>query len=210
MKYFIDLGTHKFEGLLELKEKLHIDNTWIIYCYEANKDVYNASLDILKDLQKTLNITYFNYAVIDYIGTITFNKHKGAWKNKSKTEYIKDYDTGANCLDINPKFDSGNGVVFDIEQEIVECIDIGSLLDYIALQDVNAEIYIKCDIEGSEFKVLPKILSNTNLKKICCLYVEWHERFWCTDAAEYKKRCNERSNIYNEFQKNNISCYNWG
>ena len=43
MKHYIDLGTHKFEGLQEFSEKLNIDETWSVYCYEANPFTYEKA-----------------------------------------------------------------------------------------------------------------------------------------------------------------------
>jgi uncharacterized protein YpmB len=40
MRHFIDLGTHKFEGLTEFAEKLNLDNNDNVYCYEPNVKIY--------------------------------------------------------------------------------------------------------------------------------------------------------------------------
>ena len=43
MRHFIDLGTHKFEGLDEFTEKLQLDKNVNVYCYEPNKKIYELS-----------------------------------------------------------------------------------------------------------------------------------------------------------------------
>lgn len=43
MKYFLDFGTHKFEGLEEFIIKLGIDHSFNVYCFEPNKEIYNIS-----------------------------------------------------------------------------------------------------------------------------------------------------------------------
>lgn len=195
--------------LLEIKPKLNVDNTWTIYSYEGNRDVYLSSITVREEIKNKFRaLHHFNQAVTDYDGIITFNKHKGAW-NLTRTEYIKNYDTGANCLDINPKFDSGNGVIFDIVQEEVECVDINNVIQAIVTNDPLAQIYIKCDIEGSEYKVLPRILESNYVNNIKELYVEWHERFWSTDATQYQEKCSEKQNIINRFKLINIPCHVW-
>lgn len=154
MKHFIDLGTHKFEGLNEFTEKLGIDNKWNVYCYEANPLIYDRSLlDNLKDSYN--HIEFHNLAVMDANGSITFHCHDGAWSDQSKEKYVKEYTTGSNALDQTPIYDIGNGAVFNIVDKEVDCVDINDILESICTKDPQAEIYIKCDIEGSEFVVLP-------------------------------------------------------
>lgn len=208
MKHFVDLGTHKFEGLEEFTIKLGINNEWSVYCFEPNLNIYNSSLSLINDIKdKYLFFEHKNVAVMNYNGTIKFNSHRGAWKNGDKTEYINGYTTGSNALDINPEFDTGNGVVFDIVEEEVTCISITDIIDLIIKKDINPEIYIKCDIEGSEFKVLPLLLNSEHVKKIKQIYIEWHERFWYSDISKYQNICNEKKLIINKFKELGIQCY---
>ena len=142
MKYFLDFGTHHFEGLEEFIIKLGIDNTFNVYCFEPNKEIYNMSMQknhLYEDRFESFK--HYNLAVMNYTGEITFNKHKGAWCNNKKDSYINDYTCGSNCLDINPTYDSGNGVVFDIVNETTSCIDIDDIINEICKNDFYAEIY---------------------------------------------------------------------
>jgi hypothetical protein len=81
MKYFLDFGTHGFEGLEEFTEKLNLDNNFNVYCYEPNKTIYDSSrkdkirLDNYEKKFKTFK--HYNFAVLDYNGEITFNEHVG-------------------------------------------------------------------------------------------------------------------------------------
>jgi hypothetical protein len=43
MKYFLDFGTHKFEGLEEFIPKLQIDKSVNVLCFEPNKAIYDES-----------------------------------------------------------------------------------------------------------------------------------------------------------------------
>lgn len=211
MKYFLDFGTHHFEGLQEFIVKLGIDNTFNVYCFEPNKEVYNVSRQHVHLYEnKFESFRHYNAAVMDYTGEITFNRHKGAWSNHTKAEesYNHGYTCGSNCLGINPSYDSGNGVVFDIISETTRCIDIEEIMNEICKNDGGAEIYIKCDIEGSEFVVLPKLL-NLNPSYIACIkeiYVEWHERFWF-GLPDYVNKVNEKSNIIRQLNERNIKYF---
>jgi FkbM family methyltransferase len=205
-KYFIDLGTNMFQGLLEFTQKLRLNKSWNVYSYEGNKDIFIKSLEIkdhIKNKYNTLN--HFNYGVIDYNGTIKFNQHKGSWV---EGKYLNDYNEGSNLLPENPKYDPGNGAIFDIEYEEIQCVDINDIIKKIISEDVNAEIYIKSDIEGSEFRVLQRLLESEYISHIKTLYVEWHERFWIQYGTdEYTKKCLEKKYILDRFNQLNIPCY---
>jgi len=204
MKHFLDLGTHKFEGLKEFTEKLNIDNTWNVYCYEANPLVYNKNL--LEDIKHLYNhIEFHNLAVMDSNGSITFHCHDGAWSNHSKEKYVKEYTTGSNALDQTPTYDIGNGAVFNIVNKEVECVDINEILNNICLSDPLAEIYIKCDIEGSEFVVLPRIIESDYISNIKQMYIEWHERFWYNNGIEEKIK--EKQVYLHHFKKAGVECF---
>ena len=209
MKHFIDLGTHKFEGLIEFTEKLNLDKNVNVYCFEPNTNIFNLSRQNhkIEDFDsKYHSFTHSNLAVMNYTGKIIFNSHNGAWTNHKKEKFIENYTTGSNCLDINPTFDSGNGVVFDISSEECNCIDIEEIISSILLNDKDAEIIIKCDIEGSEFVVLPKLLQSKYILHVKSIYIEWHERFW-SGTYEYQNKINQRNDIIQTFNKLNIQNY---
>lgn len=179
MKHFLDLGTHKFEGLKEFTEKLNLDKSWSVYCYEPNPTIFEASQEIKPEVEN--NYAYFehnNLAIMDQTGSLTFHTHEGAWTSGSKDEFKETYTMGSNCLDQTPAYDAGNGYVFNIVDVEVGCVDIEAVLASIAEKDPEAEIYIKCDIEGSEFAVLPRIIESQHASLIKEMYIEWHERFW--------------------------------
>lgn len=204
MKHFIDLGTHKFEGLTEFTEKLGIDNEWNVYCYEANPLIYD--LNLLDNLKDSYNhIEFHNLAVMDANGSIAFHCHDGAWSDQSKEKYVKEYTTGSNALDQTPTYDIGNGAVFNIVDKEVDCVDINDILESICTKDPQAEIYIKCDIEGSEFVVLPRIIESDYLDNIKQMYIEWHERFWYNNGIEEKIK--EKQVYLHHLKKAGVECF---
>ena len=207
MRHFIDLGTHKFEGLNEFIEKLKLNKNDNVYCYEPNKTIYELSRKNNVEYTKQFHsFTHYNLAVMDYSGTICFNEHNGAWTNNNKDTYMDYYTCGSNCLTINPKYDSGNGVHFDIVSQECSCIDIEEIIESIVRNDNTAEIYIKCDIEGSEFVVLPKLIASKHIHTIKSIYIEWHERFWF-GTDEFSNKINQRKDIIASFDHLNIKTF---
>jgi len=77
-------------------------------------------------------------------------------------------------------------------------------------EDLNTddlEIYIKCDIEGSEFKVLPCLLKSEYIKFVKEIYIEWHERFFLK-SDNYNEILDKKNEIINNLDKNEIKYFN--
>lgn len=209
MKHFLDLGSHKLEGLQEFTKKLGIDKEWKVYSYEPNILIQEEAKKVVEEIKDNYkSLEFYNKAVMDESGLITFNCHRGAWKDQEKSEYWDGYTTGSNALDTNPVVDIGNGVLFDAVQYDVECVSIGEILESICSEDPDAEIYIKCDIEGSEFVVLPRIIESKYSKNIVEMYIEWHERMWYHEGQEGIMSKQKERSVYTEnLNKLGIKCF---
>lgn len=132
------------------------------------------------------------------------NVHSGAWMAWNGNEYVADYTCGSNILSIDPKSDAWNGAQFNITHNQVECVDIQTILQNITSENQELDLYIKCDIEGSEFVVLPRLLECPCVDSIKEIYIEWHERFWTDLPEEYHLRIQEKQNIINTLSQKNI------
>ena len=74
--------------------------------------------------------------------------------------------------------------------------------------DKEAEIYIKCDIEGAEFVVIPRIIESDYSKNIKEIHTEWHERMWFYEGMEgITQKQKERSLYTSLLKKLGIKCF---
>jgi hypothetical protein len=55
----------------------------------------------------------------------------------------------------------------------VKCIDIVDIIN----KYLNAFLVVKLDVEGSEFRILRRLLESGMIQHINHLYVEWHTRY---------------------------------
>jgi FkbM family methyltransferase len=194
MKYFLDCGTHLFQGLKEFNKIYKFDNSWKIYSFEANPITYKQSKEFLSDGLENLDIIHQNLAVSNEDSEIQIN-----------CQILPDSANGqgSNILKDPPNRDIAGGYDFKWHTERVKCFDLSSFIK--DLKDVEVLI-LKLDIEGAEFQVLEKIINDKSYEKINEMYVEFHERFFINEIQKYT---NLKNNYINFFNNNNIKITTW-
>jgi FkbM family methyltransferase len=73
MNIFIDGGTNRFQGLTAFHKRLNFDETWKVYCFEANPETYKDSIKRVPTWLKNLNFQFFNQAISSADGFVTVN-----------------------------------------------------------------------------------------------------------------------------------------
>lgn len=161
MNYFIDCGTHFFEGLKKLNNIYLFDENWIIYCFEPNPITFQKSLEYKPDFVK---LQHIKAAVSDHDGNSIIN-----------CDHLQDNcGEGSNILPTPPKIDIQYNHIFSYIQYSTITYDLASFIEnQITSYD---RLVIKLDIEGSEYQVLPKLIQN-NIR-ISDIYIEFHDRFF--------------------------------
>jgi FkbM family methyltransferase len=152
---FLDLGTHSCQGLTHfIQRELKADSSWEIHTFEPNPLL--DPTECVKALN--LDITLHREAVWVNNGTVIFGQYgpdgtsQGSLVRETKGDkHYRDYhsETEVNCIDF------------------VEFVN--------SFRDREA-VFIKMDIEWSEYLILRKMLEtgwSDNIKKI---WVEFHDQ----------------------------------
>lgn len=172
-KVFIDCGANKGQGLRQFIEVLNLNSDWIVECYEPNPDC-----ELEKNIAEFDFATPFNKAVWIDNGTVSFSKtipnHKSSYASLGSSI------NGMNWYD---------ATYFDQEIIEVECVNISDILGKYDDEDFIA---VKLDIEGSEFEVVRKLISDGTIKKINKLYVEWHSHHVHAETKESEDELKEK------------------
>ena len=196
-KIFIDCGTNMGMGFAELAPKYGIDGGWEIFGFEPNvyafreydKNIKSLRYDVLngKNIKifqqavwfKNEKLTFCCECVTEGYGQDRIDDLNSRYLRGESLDFI-DYNipaTGGSCvLEIREKLKrsegQNNSLAFK-EDIIVEGIDFSSwIINNFTPDDF---IIVKMDIEGSEYKVLPKMIEDGSMKYVNEIIVEWHD-----------------------------------
>jgi FkbM family methyltransferase len=160
-KVFIDCGYHLGEGLKEFTSTLKIDSEWDVYAFEANP-YCNIETKIS---QHPFKVNAYNKAVWISNSKAMFNCQNQQSTNSPTEGSTHELDGWGSCLtSINSRHE------YETQEEI-ETIDFSEFLSRFK----GCEVYVKMDIEGAEFEILRKCISDDTYSIINSLWVEWHD-----------------------------------
>lgn len=190
---FIDLGTHFGQGLSHFIRLFKIDSSWMVFSFEANPIVFNAF--IKKDIFLK-NIIFYNKAAFTYDGSIVINVETPP--NEGET------GMGSSVIDLK-EWNPWNGKLRESFKTnySVECIDFSNFIKMLHNTDTN--IFVKMDIEGSEFCILEKMIEEKTIFLIKEIWIEFHDSFF-VDKESYIKR---KENIILFLNENKIKYNEW-
>ncbi|MGL5033633.1 MAG: FkbM family methyltransferase, partial [Microcystaceae cyanobacterium] len=205
MNIFIDGGTNIFQGLSSFNQNLQFDENWKIYCFEANPETYARATKRVPAWLQNLDFKLFNQAISDSNGFVNVNcassddscmhYYEGSlWKNHAlriigkirRTLKISPYrNQGSNILE-NPPANDGDHI-FRYKTIQVPSVRLSDFVQNIIETEKPEKIIVKLDIEGAEFSVLDDLFSTPAVTEINELYVEFHERFFKGQEADYEQ-----------------------
>jgi FkbM family methyltransferase len=191
---FIDCGSNIGQGYEKLTNDLQLDNDEV-YMFEPNKNCYDRLVE-----------KYSNNKNIHINQKAVWNKNEIRILN---FEFCPNenglYGGATNILGDNFKIP---GYISDEYMEEwppkvcdqVECIDFSEFVQKNI--DLNQNIILKIDIEGSEYEVIDKMIDDDILMYINTIAVEWHPHM-------RKDNCKDISYYLNQFEKYNINYIQW-
>ena len=150
MKYFVDLGAYKGQGIKEFYNKQLVENTddYAIYCFEPQ----NFDEEWKKIKKEYKNVCLMKYAAWLFDGKVKFSVAKNNTFYKSGV--------------MKEKIDYGEG-----KKIMVPCIDFSRFV----CQFKKDYLIVKMDIEGAEFPILEKMIKDNTIQYVDKLFVEWHD-----------------------------------
>jgi len=169
---FVDCGFHQGEGITEFKTKLGIDEDWLIHSFEVQPVDLEAIPAWLRE----------------HPG---FHLHnKAVWFEECELQFKPSNDTCCtaivDCDHEFPEFDEVHKTSLKwAESQSIEAVDIWNFISKLGDKDV----YLKLDIEGSEYKVLRSLLAREQCpNNLRIMWVETHERFVPGESRESTKQ----------------------
>ena len=199
-------------GFADLAPRLGVDSEWEVFGFEPNVYAYNAYNDNIEseryDVLNNKNIILAQKAVWNKDENIMFC-HEAV----NEEHYNENPGWKRDCDLINEKYESGEGldfIDFDLpatggscveemrnqlqkppahaikltfkETSEIEAFDFSKwTLDNFDRSDY---IVLKMDIEGSEYRVLQKMIEDASIDYIDHLYIEWHHRYLPQEYAD--------------------------
>jgi FkbM family methyltransferase len=188
MKVLIDCGSNLGQGYEDLKQKLKITSEWKVFMFEPNPNCFEKLISTYQDK----NFTIFNKAV-----------HSS---NKNVKLFIpKNDDYSVSSTIYNDFHNSKYNQVWDNYIE-VESSDLIELINSIDSED---DIFLKLDIEGSEYDLLEKLINENLLIMIKKLYVEFHNQYVSQNMLEKHNLDFRKQNILDYLYNNKIDYELW-
>lgn len=184
---FLDFGANTGNGLSSFIQKFYMNKEWIIESFEPDLNILSLFREKFKDTE--LNIKSHHCAVWKHNGEVDFSTFT---KNSegSSVEYLMSKLYTSVYSETN------------VPSTRVVCRDICDIINQYNSDD---SIYVKMDIEGSEFSVIRRLLEDESAcKKIKEMFIEWHTP-WLKDETEETKLL-----LINKLTSYNIGIHNWG
>jgi FkbM family methyltransferase len=187
---FIDCGANLGQGLNEFYNLYQMDENWIVETFEPNPNLLPQLKSNVQDLP--MKIQFHNAAIWTQDGTVKFKVHN------SNTEA----SLVGELVDMENYWYTDNWKQFITEIE-TPCVDLSTILSKYNEED---KIIVKLDIEGSEYDVLQKLITDETIQLIDELYVEWHPLNF-KDQNKHRLLKNQLINQINSMSKTKM--FDW-
>jgi FkbM family methyltransferase len=207
MKYFLDFGTHYLDnggkysgcesGLLTFEKQLFFGKEppydWHVLTFEPSAHAVQANKPVIPSIEKRfLSFQAFHAAI-------------GAEDALVMFKWLPGWSAASTCV-MEPLAEIKR---HHCEEFYVESMDVKRVVQEIIDVDNSAAIYVKCDIEGAEFTVLPRLLEVENVGQwVKAVYVEWHDRFW-QGEPRHNEILQIKAAIMEDCAKSRVALHDW-
>jgi len=184
-KVYLYFGGNEGQGLRQFIEKYQINKEWIVETYEPEE-----LCQIQSHISDLDFVQIHNKAVWTHTGQVTFSRHRNCLPGGSVECLMSDGNRAPGAYN----FLEHNELI------TVDCIDVSEIFSKFSLDDF---IVVKMDTEGSEFKILRKIIEDGNIKKINDLWIEWHSGDTIGESMETEQE------LISRITNMGINLYRW-
>ena len=186
-KVYLDFGGNKGQGLRSFISSYNIDpKYWIVETFEPD-----PNCNIENHIEDLSYVKINNKAIWLYDGNVDFSQMIDNTEGSS----VECLMSESACSDVNSEsFRKHDSIIS------VECLDISKILK--KYKDFDF-VLVKMDVEGSEFKLLRKIIDDGSIKFINHLYVEWHHKYVRGESSE------SVNYLKNKISEIGVKIYEW-
>lgn len=164
-KFLFDCGANNGCSVRKFATKTLEDfEAYEVHCFEPG--AVGESEEMSNTVEKYQNVSLYKKAVSDVNSEITFYDHE-SYSGASTTWVPK-------AEDKRRRGDCGSSVKGNVTKKTVECIDLSQFINEKVGDTPDTFVILKLDIEGEEYRVIPKMLENNTFEKIDKIYLEWH------------------------------------
>ena len=162
MKIFIDCGFYSGGALRHYIDAGIVDDTWVVYAFEPNPDI--ETKEQIK--QYPVKIQLYNKAVWTKNTTLDFHI-----SGRNDAAGVKDLTGHTDPKEVQVKAINFSKFVSDLPEAYIIC---------------------SMDIEGAEYRVLEKMLTDGSIKRINILDIEFHHRLMIEANQEDSQKLIDR------------------
>lgn len=192
-----DLGSNTFRQTRNLIERFCGEGEVVeVHTFEAQKELALENLSQLK---------------IDYPSINFIHNNVAAWNEDTNLNFYECKKWGGNHKG-GSSLIKHNGAHSEQEYEYDDAI-ITPAIDFIKYFEINTDEstynFIKMDIEGAEYVVLPDLIESSCINNLNELACEFHAEMYREDLVLKNKFASLDQKIKHSLRENNIKLSNW-